>query len=205
MCDELEREILAMESRLQEVKLTMEVEKGNWERANKLTKHGTHWKRAAQTPHTPASPEPAPAEKPRPSKRSMTALLRRATVEWDTKDVVAWLEQLQFLELARQAEAASISGAQLLGAHLGLSDLHLRQLFRVGLVDASWKAFVREVASLHRRHMEAHPSLPPTLKAVPAAEVSLPQLAPPSRKHKRVKKSQPQITCWTCSKAKRLD
>ncbi|KDO16016.1 hypothetical protein SPRG_18448 [Saprolegnia parasitica CBS 223.65] len=202
MADELEREILAMETRLLEVKLTMEAEKVNWERANKPTKKtGTHWKRAARTPQTSAPPVPVPpAEKPRAPKRSMTALLRQQTSEWNTTDVVAWLEHLQFLELARLAGASGINGAQLLSAHLGLSDLHLRQLFRISLVDSSWKAFVREVASLHRRHVEMQQQLTPPPRMTPN-DVSLPTIAPPTRKQKRVKKTQPMAACWICAKA----
>ncbi|KAF0776187.1 hypothetical protein AaE_000112, partial [Aphanomyces astaci] len=153
-CDDLEREIAAMETRLFEVKVTMDAEVVNWKRANKLhKKSGTHWRNAAK-PATPASSstprtdssimplstssfaENAPTSftlrpPPPPRHKSLHALMKLNIANWTVSDVSAWLHHTNHEALVTTCMDVGITGNQLMDAHLGLSDVNLRRLFHV--------------------------------------------------------------------------
>ncbi|RQM24977.1 hypothetical protein B5M09_001792 [Aphanomyces astaci] len=164
-----------METRLFEVKVTMDAEVVNWKRANKLhKKSGTHWRNAAKlatpasssTPRTDSSIMPlstssfaenAPTSftlrpPPPPRHKSLHALMKLNIANWTVSDVSAWLHHTNHEALVTTCIDVGITGNQLMDAHLGLSDVNLRRLFHVQHGDLRWKQLVQDVDALHRQH-----------------------------------------------------
>ncbi|KAG9400439.1 hypothetical protein AC1031_010660 [Aphanomyces cochlioides] len=203
-CDVLESEIAEMESRLFQVKVTMEVEKDKWLRANKLNKKsGTHWRNAKLPSESPPIIEVRDeiSNKLAHPKKSLSALFRKSIDKWSTSDVVSWLGHLKHESLVTMADNYEITGLTLLNAHVGLSDINLRQLFRINHPDSHWKDFVRDIAELHREHVKRSNQEDEQVPVV--SQEKLPALTP-QKKNRRVKgggKSlASMVTCWGCGK-----
>ncbi|KAF0700723.1 Aste57867_8777 [Aphanomyces stellatus] len=209
----------------------MEVEKVNWQRANKINKKsGTHWRNAKdrhgnklqQQPPPPTAEHQLPAahslasqyqlhQQKRPSvRKSLPALFRTATDLWTTSDVVTWLGHLHYDAIGDLAAERQITGGQLLEAHLGLSDMNLRALFGLPHGDTQWKGFVREVATLHRQHAQRLRQ-DPLDEGMLAPSEKLPALASPRKTPKKgggrpkPHRHPTTHTCWRCCKLFQCD
>lgn len=146
---ELEHEIAAMEDRLASVKVKVEIEREAWKKSYRTGKKGTKWKGAAR-----GQPSKTPTGNPSHSPESNGERERRVEVDitimpsyWDALELAQYLQTKRLTAFAQVVICEQIAGKALLETPLG----KMRQLFQ-GIIasnsDPSWKAFLRECATL---------------------------------------------------------